>query len=144
MTARQSTMDRVASIFLWTGRAIAGAWGVIFLLSISAELASGYLPGGSTFTSVLNFTSGALVLVGVALSFWRPWVGGVALILLWAASGLSSLLGLEPQADVQTGLVFGALTALLPGLLLIAASMIHYQKAHPATHYSREQPRDAR
>jgi hypothetical protein len=130
MAVRLHVKDRWASVLLWVGRAIAGAWGVIFLLSISAELASGYLPGGNTFTSVLNFASGALLLVGVALSFWHAWVGGMALIIVWAATNLSLLLGLEPQADVPTGLVFGALTALLPGLLLITASMMQHQRAN--------------
>ena len=130
MAARRASMDRPASILLWAGRTIAGAWGALFLLSISAELSSGYQPGGSTFTSVLNFASGALFLVGVALSFWRPWVGGVVLLIVWLASCLSLLLGLEPRTDVPTGLVVGALVALLPGLLLVAASVIHHQRAH--------------
>jgi hypothetical protein len=137
MVARQPRTNRTASVLLWAGRAVAGAWGVIFLLSISAELASGYPPGGSTSTSILNFTSGALFLVGVALSFWRPWVGGVALLITWLASCLSLVLGLEPQSDVATGLVVGTLVALLPGLLLIAASMIQHQWTHPeAAHRS--------
>jgi hypothetical protein len=117
-------MSRLASVLLWAGRIIAGAWGVIFLLSLIGEAASGYPPGGSTFTSILNFASGALALVGVALSFWRAWASGVFLILAWAEESLSLLLGLEPQADVPAGLVVGAIVTLLPGLLLVAASMI--------------------
>jgi hypothetical protein len=128
MAARQSNMGRLASVLLWAGRILAGAWGLIFLLSLIGESASGYAPGGSAFTSVLNFASGALVLVGVALSFWRAWVGGVALIIVWAATSLSLLLGLEPQADVPTGLVVGAIVTLLPGLLLVAASMIRPER----------------
>ena len=129
MVARQSTMNRPASIILWAGRIIAGAWGIIFLLSISAEVANGYPPGGSMFTSILNFASGILTLVGVALSFWRAWVGGMVLLVVWLASSLALVLGLEPQADVPTGLVVGALVALLPGLLLIAASRIRHATA---------------
>jgi hypothetical protein len=112
-------------VLLWAGRIIAGAWAVIFLLSFISEAASGYPPGRSTFTSVLRFASGVLTLVGVALSFWRAWAGGVALIIVWLASCLSLLLGLEPQADVSAGLVVGAVVTLLPVLLLVAASMIH-------------------
>ena len=128
MTARHSNMSRLASALLWAGRIIAGAWGVIFLLSLIGEAASGYPPGGSTFTSVLNFASGVLTLVGVALSFWRVWVGGAALILLWVATSLSLLLGLEPQADVPAGLVVGAVVTLLPGVLLVGASMIRHER----------------
>lgn len=130
MAARQSHMDRPASILVWAGRIIAGAWGVIFLLSISAEAASGYLPGGSVFTSVLNFASAIFSLVGVALSFWRTWVGGVVLLAVWLASCLSLVLGLEPQTDVRTGLVFTTLVALLPGLILIAVTLITRQRAN--------------
>ncbi|HEY7022766.1 MAG TPA: hypothetical protein VH349_16735 [Ktedonobacterales bacterium] len=131
MAARQSNMSRLASVLLWVGRIIAGAWGVIFLLSLTGEAASGYPPGGSTFTSVLNFASGALTLVGVALSFWRAWAGGVTLIIVWAATSLSLLLGLEPQANVSMGLVVGAVVTLLPGLLLVAASMIRHEGVRP-------------
>jgi hypothetical protein len=127
MTARQSNMSRLASVLLWAGRIIAGAWGVIFLLSLIGEAASGYPPGGSAFTSVLNFASGVLALVGVALSFWRAWVGGVFLIIVWVEEGLSLLLGLEPQANVPMGLVVGIIVTLLPGLLFVAASMIRHQ-----------------
>jgi hypothetical protein len=70
--------------------------------------------------------------VGVALSFWRAGVGGVALIIVWAATSLSLLLGLEAQADFPTGLVVGAVVTLLPGVLLIAASMIQRQSAQAA------------
>ena len=129
MCARQLYLGRMASILLWAGRILAGAWGVIFLLSLIGEAASGYPPGGTMFTSVLNFASGALVLVGVALSFWRPWVGGVFLIAVWAATSLSLLLKLEPLADVPTGLVVGAVVTLLPGLFLVAASMIRHARA---------------
>jgi hypothetical protein len=117
-------MDRLASVLLWAGRIIAAAWGLIFLPSLIGEVASGYPPGGSAFTSVLNFASGVLVLMGVALSFWRAWAGGVLLIIVWAATSLSLLLGLEPQANVPMGLVVDAVVTLLPGLLLVAASMI--------------------
>jgi hypothetical protein len=119
-------------MLLWAGPIIAGAWGLIFLLSLISEAASGYLPGGSVFTSVLNFASGALVLVGVALSFWRAWVGGVFLIIVWAATALSLLLGLEPQANISMGLVVGAVVTLLPGLLLVAASMIRHERGEVA------------
>jgi hypothetical protein len=71
------------------------------------------------------------MLVGVALSFWRAWVGGAVLIIVWAASSLALALGLEPQADVGVGLVAGAVTALLPGLLLVAAGLIRRQNARP-------------
>lgn len=124
MAARHYPMDRSASILLWAGRLIAGAWAVIFLLSLTGEVASGYTPGGSTALSVLYFAEGGLVLAGVALSFWRAWVGGVTLIAVWAASCLLLLLGLEPEADVPMGLVISTLTELLPGLLLVAASLI--------------------
>jgi hypothetical protein len=133
MIARQSSTDRLVSVLLWVGRIIAGAWGLIFLLSLIGEAANGYAPGGSAFTTVLNFASGALVLVGVALSFWRAWVGGVFLIFVWAATSLSLLLGLEPQADVPMGLVVGAVVTLLPGLLLLAASMIQRQSMQAAS-----------
>jgi hypothetical protein len=96
-------------------------------------VANGYQPGGSAFTSVLLFTEAALALVGVALSFWRAWVGGVVLIILWAASSLALVLGLEPQADVGVGLVAGSVTELLPGLLLVATSLIQRQSARAAT-----------
>jgi hypothetical protein len=132
MTARHFTVDRSVSILLWMGRVIAGVWWVIFLLSISAEQASGYPPGGSTFTSVLNFASAALALVGVALSFWRAWVGGVVLLVTWLATCVSLLLGLEPRIDVAMGLVVGAIVLLLPGLLLVAASMIPHGRMHAA------------
>jgi hypothetical protein len=131
MAARQSNMSRLASLFLWTGFIVAGVWGLMFPLSLIGEAASGSPPGGSAFTSVLNFASGALTLVGVALSFWRAGVGGVALIIVWATTSLSLLLGLEPQADIPTGLVVGAVVALLPGVLLIAASMIQRQSVRP-------------
>jgi hypothetical protein len=129
MCARQFYLGRMASTLLWAGRILAGAWGVIFVLSLIGEAASGYAPGGSMFTSVLNFASGALVLFGVALSFWRPRVGGVLLIMVWAATSLSLLLNLEPQADVPTGLVVGAVVTLLPGLFLVAASMIRHARS---------------
>lgn len=122
MVMRQRT-SIVASVLLWAGRGIAGTWWAIFLLSISAEQAGGYPPGGSTFTSVLNFVQAALALVGVGLSFWRAWVGGAVLIVTWLAALLPLVLGLEPQTDVATGLVVGAFVLLLPGLLLIAADM---------------------
>ncbi len=125
-------MDRVVSILLWMGRVIAGVWWVVFFLSIGAELVSGHPPGGSTVTSVLNFASAALALVGVALSFWRAWVGGVVLLVIWLATCLSLLLGLEPQTDIATGLAVGAIVLLLPGLLLVAASMIRYRRVHAA------------
>ncbi len=125
-------MDRVVSILLWMGRVIAGVWWVVFSLSIGAELVSGHPPGGSTVTSVLNFASAALALVGVALSFWRAWVGGVVLLVIWLATCLSLLLGLEPQTDIATGLAVGAIVLLLPGLLLVAASMIRYRRVHAA------------
>lgn len=114
------------------GRVIAGVWWVVFSLSIGAELVSGHPPGGSTVTSVLNFASAALALVGVALSFWRAWVGGVVLLVIWLATCLSLLLGLEPQTDIATGLAVGAIVLLLPGLLLVAASMIRYRRVHAA------------
>lgn len=132
MAARQSDMSRLASVLLWAGRIVAGGWSLIFLLSLIGEATSGYPPGGTAFTSVLNFASGALTLVGVALSFWRVWVGGVTLTLIWGATSLSLLLGLEPQADVPSGLVVGAVVTLLPGLLLIAASLIQRQRAQTA------------
>ena len=125
-------MDRVVSILLWMGRVIAGVWWVVFSLSIGAELVSGHPPGGSTVTSVLNFASAALALVGVALSFWRASVGGVVLLVIWLATCLSLLLGLEPQTDIATGLAVGAIVLLLPGLLLVAASMIRYRRVHAA------------
>ena len=124
MAARRLAVDRSASFLLWVGRVIASVWWVIFLLSISAEQANGHPPGGSVFTSVLNFASAALALVGVALSVWRAWVGGVMLLVTWLATCLSLLLGLEPQSDVATGLVVGAIVLLLPGLLLVVASLI--------------------
>lgn len=129
MAARHYAMGRAMSILLWAGRVIAGAWWVIFLLSISAEQANGYPPGGSPFTSALNFAFAALALVGVALSFWRAWAGGAVLLVTWLATSLSLLLRLEPQADVAMGLVVGALTLLLPGLLLIAATISPYRRA---------------
>jgi hypothetical protein len=128
MAARQSSKGRLASVLLWAGRILAGAWGLIFLLSLVGEATSGYAPGGSAFTSVLLFAEAVLALVGVALSFWRAGVGGVALIIVWAASSLALVLGLEPQADVPTGLVVGAIVTLLPGLLLVAASMIRPER----------------
>jgi hypothetical protein len=70
------------------------------------------------------------MLVGVGLSFWRPRVGGTVLIIFWAAKCLELLLGLEPQADVLMSLVICTLTALLPGLLFVAASMMEHQSAH--------------
>lgn len=132
MATRHFNVDRLASILLWVGRVIAGGWWVVFFFSIGAELASGYPPGGSTVTSVLNFASAALALLGVALSFWRAWVGGVVLLVTWLATCLPLLLGLEPQTDVATGLVVGAIVLLLPGLLLVAASMIWYRRVHAA------------
>lgn len=128
MGARASNLDRLASMLLWAGRTIAGVWALIFLLSLIGEVAGGYQPGGSAFTSILNFASGGLLLLGVAASFWRPWVGGVLLIIVWAASCLSLVLGLEPQANGPMGLVVAALTMLLPGLCLLVASMIRYRK----------------
>src|SRR5690348_68698 len=128
MAARHLAVDRSASILLWMGRVIASAWWVIFLLSISAEQASGHLPGGSAFTSVLNFASAVLALVGVALSLWRAWVGGMILLVTWLATCFSLLLGLEPQSDTAMGLVVGALALLLPGLLLVAASLIPHRR----------------
>jgi hypothetical protein len=128
MVARQSSTDRLASMLLWGGRILAGAWGLIFLLSLIGEAASGYAPGGSAFTSVLNFASDALMLVGVALSFWRAWAGGVALIIVWAATSLSLLLGLEPQADVPMGLVVDASVTLFPGLLLVGANVVRPER----------------
>lgn len=130
MAARRFTVDRSVSMLLWAGRVIAGAWWVTFLLSISAQQAGGYPPGGSAFTSVLNFASAALALVGLALSFWRPSVGGVVLLVTWLATCLSLIFGLEPQTDVPTGLVVGVLVLLLPGLLLVAASLIPYGRMH--------------
>ena len=124
MVTKRSSMDRWASALLWAGRIIAGAWALVFLVSLIGEVASGYPPGGSAFTSILNFASGGLMLLGVILSFWRPWVGGAALIVEWVLSSLALMLGLEPLADVATGLAIGAVVALLPGLLLIAASVI--------------------
>jgi hypothetical protein len=132
MATRHFTVDRLVSLLLWVGRVIAGVWWVVFFLSISAELASGHPPGGSTVTSVLNFASAALALVGVALSFWRAWVGGVALLVTWLATCLPLLLGLEPQTDVATGLVVGTIVLLLPGLLLVAAGMNRYRRVHAA------------
>jgi hypothetical protein len=126
MAARHTDRDRWASVLLWVGRIIAGAWAIIFLLSLIGEVANGYQPGGSAVTSALLFAEGILLLVGVALSFWRAWVGGVALLIVWAASGLALLLGLEPQADVGVGLIMGAVVMLLPGMLFIAASMTHH------------------
>lgn len=132
MAARQAHTDRTAPFLLWAGRIIASAWGVIFLLSISAEVASGFLPGGSALSSTFNFASAIFSLVGVALSFWRAWVGGLVLLVVWLTSCLTLVLGLEPQADIVTGLVVTSLVALLPGLLLIAASMITRQRANTA------------
>ena len=126
MAARHTNSDRWASVLLWVGRLIAGAWAIIFLLSLVGEVASGYQPGGSAFTGALNFAEGVLLLVGVALSFWRAWVGGVALLIVWAASGLALLFGLQPQADVGVGLIMGAVVMLLPGVLFIAASMTQH------------------
>jgi hypothetical protein len=128
MGARASNLDRLASILLWAGRTITGVWALIFLISLVGEVAGGYQPGGSAFTSIFNFASGGLLLLGVAASFWRPWVGGVLLIIEWTASCLSLVLGLEPQANVPTGLVIASLTMLLPGLCLLAASMIRHRK----------------
>jgi hypothetical protein len=132
MAARQPHMDRTVPILLWAGRVIAGAWGVIFLVSISAEVASGFLPGGSALSSAFNFASAIFTLVGVALSFWRAWVGGLVLLVVWLTSCLTLVFGLEPQADIVTGLVVTSLVALLPGLLLIAASMVTRQRANAA------------
>ncbi len=126
MAARHTDSDRWASVLLWGGRIIAGTWAIIFLLSLIGEVASGYQPGGSAVTSVLLFAEGILLLVGVALSFWRAWVGGVALLIVWAASSLALVLGLEPQADVGVGLITGAVVMLLPGVLFIAASMTQH------------------
>jgi hypothetical protein len=126
MAARHTNSDLWASVLLWVGRLIAGAWAIVFLLSLIGEVASGYQPGGSAFTSVLLFAEGILLLVGVALSFWRAWVGGVALLIVWVASGLALVFGLEPQADVGVGLIMGTVVMLLPGVLFIAASMTHH------------------
>jgi hypothetical protein len=130
MAARHLAVDLSASILLWVGRVIASVWWVIFLLSISAEQASGHPPGGSTFTSVLNFASAALALAGIALSFWRVWVGGMMLLVIWLATCLSLILELEPQSDIATGLVVGAIVLLLPGLLLVAASLIPHGRVY--------------
>jgi hypothetical protein len=129
MAARHTGSVRWASVLLWVGRVIAAGWAIIFLLSLIGEVANGYQPGGSAFTSVLLFAEGALMLAGVALSFWRAWVGGAVLIMVWAASSLALALGLEPQADVAYGLAAGAVIELLPGLILVAASMIQHQNA---------------
>ena len=126
MAARHTDRDRWASVLLLVGRIIAGAWAIIFLLSLIGEVASGYQPGGSAVTSVLLFAEGMLLLVGVALSFWRAWVGGVALLIVWVASSLALVFGLEPQADVGVGLIMGAVVMLLPGVLFIVSSMTHH------------------
>jgi len=130
MAAKRLAVDRSASILLWVGRVIASVWWVIFLLSRSAEQANGHSPGGSAFTSVLNFASAALALVGLALSFWRAWVGGMILLVTWLATCLSLLLGLEPQSDVAPGLVVGSIMLLLPGLLLVVTSLVPRRRVY--------------
>ncbi|MDE3228365.1 MAG: hypothetical protein KGO05_00675 [Chloroflexota bacterium] len=129
MATKRASGDRWAAILLWTGRIIAGAWAIIFLASLIGEVAGGYTPGGSALASAINFAQSVLMLLAVGLSFWRPWVGGVTLLVAWAFASLSLLLRLEPLSDVTTGLVFSALVALLPGLLLIAASLLRRQRA---------------
>jgi hypothetical protein len=68
MEARHPNGDRLASVLLWTGRSIAGAWAFLFLLSLAAEVASGYAPGGSVFTSALSFALGGLMVVGTLVA----------------------------------------------------------------------------
>ncbi|HEY1387611.1 MAG TPA: hypothetical protein VGF38_03625, partial [Ktedonobacterales bacterium] len=88
MAARRTTSDWWASILLWVGRIIVGAWALIFLFSLIGEVENGYQPGGSVFTSVLLFGQASLMLLAVSLSSWKAWVGGAALLMVWAAASL--------------------------------------------------------
>lgn len=123
--ARVPTTSRWAFVLLWIGRTIAGLWSVIFLLSITAELLSGYLPGGTLLSSVLNFTFGGIGLGGVIVSLWRPRAGGIILITNGIVSDAILLARIEPQAGIAEGLITNTLTMLLPGLLLIIARHAH-------------------
>jgi hypothetical protein len=52
------------------------------------------------------------------------------LLVIWLATCLSLILELEPQSDIATGLVVGAIVLLLPGLLLVAASLIPHGRVY--------------
>jgi hypothetical protein len=68
----------------------------------------------------VSFTLLGIALLGVILSFWRDWLGGLLLVAVGIAITVALLAGVYPQAGGAEAVPF-LFSFGLPGLLLLAA-----------------------
>ncbi len=113
MTGKQRSKKRLVLSLCWTGRVI-GLLSGVFMVSVLLEEWGRMTPGAWGVV-----TLGVAVLIGVGLTFWRDWTGGLVLLGLGIWQAVQGVLDHEPAI----GLLSFSLPLVIAGILLHAAAL---------------------
>lgn len=120
MTGKQRSKKRLVLSLRWTGRAIGFLSGG-FMGSVLLEEWGSMTPGAWDVV-----TLGVAVLIGVGLTFWRDWIGGLILLGLGIWQAVQGVL--DPNEPAIAVLLF-SLPLVIAGILLLAASFVARQRS---------------
>lgn len=112
MAVTQHPKEKLVLSLRWTGRVI-GFLGGVLMVSVLLEEWGRMTPGAWGVV-----TWGVGMLIGVGLTFWHDWIGGLALFVLGIGLAVQAVL---ERAPAIAFLVF-CLPFVIAGLLLLAAS----------------------
>ncbi len=114
MAVTKRSKERLVLALRWTGRGIGFLVGVL-MVSVLLEEWGSMTPGAWGV-----FTWGIAMLIGVGLTFWHDWIGGLALFVLGIGQAVQAVL---ERAPAIAFLVF-CLPFVIAGLLLLATSFV--------------------
>jgi hypothetical protein len=119
MAVTQRPKERLVLSLRWTGRVI-GFLGGVLMVSVLLEEWGSMTPGAWGVV-----TWGIAMLIGVGLTFWHDWIGGLELFVLGSWLTVQVVLEMQPA---EAFLFFG-LPFVLAGLLLLAASFVAWYRS---------------
>ncbi len=119
MTGTQRSNKRLVLVLRWSGRGIGFLAGV-FMVSVLLQEWGRMTPGAWEVV-----TWGVAMLIGVGLTFWHDWIGGLALLVLGIGQAVQDMM---ERAPAIAFLVF-CLPFVIAGLLLLAASFIAWYRS---------------